>query len=125
MTSDRCSIRMLIFGASLRDGSLNDRLADLAAIVAAEKGAEVDRARMADFECRSYDADVETDAGVPEPARLFSERLTAADAFLVVSPEYNASMPGVLKNAIDWVSRLRPQPLNGRQGLLMSASPSM
>ena len=125
MTSNRCSIRMLIFGASLRNGSLNDRLAELAAVVAAEKGAEVDRARMADFECPSYDGDVEADEGIPEPARRFSERLTAADAFLIVSPEYNASMPGVLKNAIDWVSRIRPQPLNGRQGLVMSASPSM
>ena len=125
MSSNRCSIRMLIFGASLRDGSLNDRLASLAATVAGEKGAEVGRARMADFECPSYDHDEEIGPGIPEPARRFCERLTAADAFLIVSPEYNASMPGVLKNAIDWVSRFRPQPLNGRQGLLMSASPSM
>ena len=44
---------------------------------------------------------------------------------MIVSPEYNASMPGVLKNAIDWASRFRPQPFNGRQALLMSASPSM
>ena len=73
--------------------SLNDRLADLAAVVAAEKGAEVDRARMADFDAPSYDGDVETGAGIPKPARRFSERLTAADAFLIVSPEYNASMP--------------------------------
>ena len=45
--------------------------------------------------------------------------------FVVASPEYNASMPGVLKNAIDWVSRYQPQPFNERHGLLMSASPSM
>ena len=44
---------------------------------------------------------------------------------MIASPEYNASMPGVLKNVIDWVSRFRPQPFNGRQGLLLSASPSM
>ena len=67
MTSDRCSIRMLIFGASLRGGSLNDRLADLAAVVAAEKGAEVDRARMADFDCPSYDGDVKTAPAFPSP----------------------------------------------------------
>ena len=48
-----------------------------------------------------------------------------SDAFIIASPEYNASMPGHLKNAIDWVSRIRPQPFNGRQGMLISASPSM
>ena len=58
-------------------------------------------------------------------AEEFRRRLEACHGFVVSSPEYNASMPGVLKNAIDWVSRYRPQPLNERHGLLMSASPSM
>jgi NAD(P)H-dependent FMN reductase len=49
----------------------------------------------------------------------------ANDAFVIASPEYNASMPGLLKNAIDWVSGHRPQPFNERHGLLLSASPSM
>ena len=44
---------------------------------------------------------------------------------MISSPEYNASLPGVLKNAVDWVSRFRPQPFNERHGLLLSASPSM
>lgn len=121
----RCDVRILIFGASLRQGSLNDRLAELAATVVREKGAEVDRARMADFDCPSYDQDVETGDGIPAAAGRLRDRLCAADAFLVVSPEYNSSMPGILKNTIDWTSRFRPQPFNGRQGLLMSASPSM
>ncbi|MGH7636923.1 MAG: NADPH-dependent FMN reductase, partial [Gemmatimonadaceae bacterium] len=55
----------------------------------------------------------------------FRDALKAADAFIVASPEYNASMSGVMKNLIDWTSRIRPQPFNGKQGLLMSASPSM
>ena len=121
----RCDVRILIFGASLRDGSLNDRVAELAATVVREKGAEVDRARMADFDCPSYDQDVETGEGIPAGAARLRDRLCAADAFLIASPEYNSSMPGILKNTIDWTSRFRPQPFNGRQGLLMSASPSM
>jgi NAD(P)H-dependent FMN reductase len=47
------------------------------------------------------------------------------DAFAISSPEYNASMPGELKNSIDWVSRFSPQPFNEKHGLLLSASPSM
>ena len=121
----RCTIKLLVFGASLRAGSLNDRLAGLAADCIAAKGATVDRAAMTEFDCPSFDGDVEQTAGVPEPARALCRRLQAADAFVIASPEYNASMPGCLKNVIDWVSRLRPQPFNGRQGLLLSASPSM
>ena len=121
----RRPVRVLIFGASLRQGSLNDRLATLAALVAEQKGGVVDRARMADFDCPSYDQDVEIEEGVPAGAQRLRERLVTADAFIVASPEYNASLPGVLKNVVDWVSRFRPQPFNGRQGLLLSASPSM
>ena len=122
---DTRRVRVLIFAASLRHASLNRRLAELAAIVVEEHGGTADRATMADFDCPSYDADVEGKSGVPPGAQRLRERLVAADAFLIASPEYNASMPGYLKNAIDWVSRIRPQPFNGGQGLLMSASLSM
>jgi NAD(P)H-dependent FMN reductase len=118
-------IRYLVFAASLRRGSLNDRLADLAAAVVERKGGQVDRARMQDFDCPSYDQDVETEDGFPPGADELRGRLLAADAVVIAAPEYNASMPGSLKNVIDWVSRYRPQPLNGRQALLLSASPSM
>src|ERR671934_2574859 len=121
----RRPVRVLIFGASLRQGSLNDRLAALAASVAEQKGGGVDRARMADFDCSSYDQDAEREDGIPAGAQRLRERLVTADAFIIASPEYNASMPGVLKNVIDWASRFRPQPFNGKQGLLLSASPSM
>ena len=61
----------------------------------------------------------------PRGAEHFRQQLLANDAFIISSPEYNASMPGNLKNVIDWVSRFRPQPFNERHALLMSASPSM
>ena len=122
---DRRRIRVLIFGASLRRASLNQRLAELAALVVEEQGGTAERAAMADFDCPSFDGDVERDNGVPPGAQRLRDRLVAADAFIVAAPEYNASMPGCLKNAIDWVSRIRPQPFNGRQAMLLSASPSM
>ena len=118
-------LRVLIFGASLRQGSLNDRLAGLAQRVVEERGARVDRGSMAEFDCPSYDGDLETEGSIPEPAKEFCRRLKAADAMMIASPEYNASMPGVLKNLIDWTSRIRPQPFNGKQCFLLSASPSM
>jgi len=117
-------LNVLIFGAALRQGSLNDRLAGLAQHVVEGRGARVDRGAMQAFDCPSYDGDLES-GGIPEPAKEFCRRLKAADAFMISSPEYNASMPGVLKNLIDWTSRIRPQPFNGKQCFLLSASPSM
>jgi NAD(P)H-dependent FMN reductase len=124
-TDRRCPFRVLVFAASLRKESLNKRLASLAHAVVERHGAEVEFASMADFDCPSYDGDVETEKGIPPGAQRFHDRLRACDAFIIASPEYNGSMPGVLKNTIDWTSRFRPQPFNGKQGFLMSASPSM
>lgn len=118
-------VRVLLFSASLREDSLNTRLAGLARLAMERVGARVDQASMRDFEVRSYDYDVETRDGFPPGPRELHRRLEACDAFVIASPEYNASMPGHLKNAIDWVSRIRPQPFNAKHGLLLSASPSM
>jgi NAD(P)H-dependent FMN reductase len=121
----RETVRFLVFSASLRTGSLNSKLADLAAAVIEQRGGIVDMAAMADFDTPSYDQDVQDHEGFPPGAEAFHRRLEANDAFVIASPEYNSSMPGALKNAIDWVSRFRPQPFNERHGLLISASPSM
>jgi chromate reductase, NAD(P)H dehydrogenase (quinone) len=118
-------VRFLVFSASLRTDSLNTRLARLAAATVEANGGEVDFASMQEFDTPSYDADVQGAEGFPAGAEEFRRRLELADAFVVASPEYNASIPGALKNAIDWVSRFRPQPFNERHGLLVSASPSM
>jgi chromate reductase, NAD(P)H dehydrogenase (quinone) len=121
---DRQPVRFLVFSAALRTGSLNARLADLAAQTIQGNGGQVDFARMADFDAPSYDADAQANQGFPGTVEEFRDRITASDAFVIASPEYNFSMPGVLKNSIDWVSRFSPQPFE-RHGLLMSASPSM
>lgn len=118
-------LNVLVFAASLRAGSLNRTLAAMAARVAQQTGANVEHAAMRDFDVPWYDGDVESANGIPKGAEEFRRRLTACDAFIIASPEYNASMPGVIKNLIDWASRFRPQPFDGKHGLLMSASPSM
>lgn len=119
------NIKVLIFAASLRAESLNRRLATLAARVAGQYGADVDLASMRDFDVPLYDRDLESVQGIPAGAEKFRRRLIESDAFIVSSPEYNGSMPGLLKNLIDWTSRFRPQPFDGRHGLLISASPSL
>jgi len=118
-------LRILVFSASLRKDSINTRLAKLAADVIVKNGGVADVASMSDFDCPSYNQDLEQQGPRPAGAEQFQKRIEANDAFIIASPEYNASIPGHLKNSIDWVSRARPQPFNERHGLLLSASPSM
>jgi chromate reductase, NAD(P)H dehydrogenase (quinone) len=118
-------IRYLVFSASLRGDSFNSDLAALAARSVRANGGDVDLASMADFDCPSFNQDLEAGQGFPDPAKEFRRRLQACDGFVISSPEYNASMPAALKNSIDWVSRFNPQPFNERHALLLSASPSM
>ena len=125
MSTPPQTLKVLVFAASLRAESLNHKLAALAARVAESHGATVDLASMRDFDVPSYDADFEIAQGIPAGAEELHRRLAASDAFIIASPEYNGSMPGMLKNVIDWTSRFRPQPFDGRHGLLLSASPSM
>ena len=117
--------RILVFSASLRKDSLNTHLAKLAAGIIEKKGGNVDYADVSEFDCPSFNQDLETDNFHPVGAEELRKRILANDAFIISSPEYNGSMPGLIKNAIDWVSRFRPQPFNESHSLLMSASPSM
>lgn len=118
-------LRIFVLAASLRKDSLNRKLAELAAGVVRAQGAEVDLASMHDFDVPLYDGDGEGENGIPAGAAAFRARLSAADGFIIASPEYNGSMPGIIKNLIDWTSRFRPQPFDGTHGLLLSASPSL
>ena len=118
-------LRIFVLAASLRKDSLNRKLAELAAGVVRAQGAEVDLASMHDFDVPLYDGDGEGENGIPAGAAAFRARLSAADGFIIASPEYNGSMPGIIKNLIDWTSRFRPQPFDGSHGLLLSASPSL
>jgi NAD(P)H-dependent FMN reductase len=123
--SPREPVRFLVFSASLRAEAFNTRLARLAVSLIEQHGGTVDAATMAEFDCPSYNQDAQGHDGIAPGALELRRRLEATDAFVIASPEYNGSMPGLLKNVIDWTSRHRPQPFNGRHALLLSASPSM
>ena len=117
-------MRILAFAASLRRESLNRKLITLASELARAAGAEVDLADFREFEMPIYDGDMDATGGLPPGALALKHRVEAADAILIAAPEYNYSVSGALKNAIDWVSRARPMPWRGRSVYLLSASPS-
>ncbi len=117
-------LRLLAFAASVRRGSWNRKLVELAAGLAREAGAEVDLAEFREFDMPLYDADLQASSGIPAGALELSRRLGAAHGFLLASPEYNFSLPGTIKNAIDWVSRIRPVPFRGKSAMLLAASNS-
>jgi NAD(P)H-dependent FMN reductase len=117
-------IKVLAFAASARKGSVNKKLIKLAAEFASAKGATVDVAEFSEFDMPLYNGDLEEKSGVPEGALELQRRLAAADALIISAPEYNHSIPGTLKNAIDWVSRVKPSPIAGKACFLLSASPS-
>jgi len=97
------SIRILGFVGSLRDGSYNRQLAE-AAVLHAPVGIDIDLYTGL-AEVPFYNEDLDTEARVPAAATKLREAATRADAFLLFTPEYNGTMPAVLKNAIDWLSR--------------------
>jgi chromate reductase len=114
-----------IFGiaGSLRRASYNVALLRVAA-ERAPAGCEVELGTIRGIPL--YDADVEEQDGLPEAVRALKERIVAADGLLLVTPEYNNSMPGVLKNAIDWLSRPPsdiPRVFGDRPVAVMGATP--
>jgi len=118
-------MRLFAFAAALRGDSLNRKVLRLAVQAAERAGATVDHADFHEFDMPLYDGDVEASTGVPAAAQKLRERFLAADAFMISSPEYNFSIPGTLKNAIDWVTRVNPIAWRGKPGFLLSASPSL
>jgi len=125
MSTEGIRVKIFALAGSRRAASHNRALLGYAAEIAARHGANVDIAEFRDFDMPLYDGDLEAASGIPEGARALAARITTADGILLASPEYNFSVPGVLKNAIDWLSRTKPMPLRGKRALLLSASPSM
>jgi len=111
--------RVLGIAGSLRKDSFNAKLLRQA-IAVAPPGLAIEAFPIADIPM--YDEDVRVQ-GFPAPVQALREAIKAADGLLFVTPEYNHSIPGVLKNAIDWASRPPEQPFDGKPVSVMSAAP--
>ena len=101
------ALKILVIPGSLRTGSLNARLAAAAAYQFAQAGAEVTRISLADFPLPIYDGDLQSKSGVPKNAINLKRMIGAHHGVLMVTPEYNSSVPPLVKNAIDWVTRVQ------------------
>jgi chromate reductase len=112
-------VKILGIAGSLRAGSYN-RSVLRAAIELAPEGMQIESFDLAPIPL--YNEDVR-ERGFPEPVEKLREGIRAAHGLLLVTPEYNYSVPGVLKNAIDWASRPPDQPFDGKPVALMGASP--
>ena len=100
------ALKILVIPGSLRTGSINARLAAAAAHEFAKAGAEVTRISLGDFPLPIYDGDLQTKSGVPKNAVNLKRIMSAHHGVLIVTPEYNSSVPALVKNAIDWVTRV-------------------
>jgi NAD(P)H-dependent FMN reductase len=101
------ALKILVIPGSVRSGSHNVKLAAAAAHQFALNGAEVTRISLADFPLPIYDGDFQAKSGVPKNAVNLKRMMGAHHGVLLVTPEYNSSVPPLLKNTIDWVSRVQ------------------
>lgn len=122
--------KVLAFAGSTRTESFNKKLIRVAAAAAKAAGADVTLIDLRDFPMPLYDGDLEAKDGVPPHGKRFKQLMLSHDGLLLACPEYNSSITGVLKNAIDWASRQEgeEEPLacfTGKVAALMSASPGV
>ena len=124
------SPRILAFAGSSRTSSFNKSLVKIAAEGARAAGASVEVIDLRDYPLPLFDQDLEASQGLPENAKKLKALLLAHDGLLISSPEYNSSITGLLKNVIDWTSRVESPDekslacYRGKTATLLSASPS-
>ena len=108
---------LLTIAGALRAGSTNRMLAaEAARLYGAETRTD------ADLRLPLYDGDLEDREGIPPEVQRLADQIAAADAVVIATPEYNKMIPGVLKNALDWISRTKGSPLSGKPVAIMSAA---
>lgn len=122
------ALKILVIPGSLRTGSINARLAAAAVDAFARADVDVVRLSLGDYPLPIYDGDLESHSGVPKNAVNLKRMIGRHDGVLFVTPEYNSSLPPLLKNAIDWVTRVedpgetKGEVLRGRPFAIASAS---
>ena len=120
--------KILVFAGSVRTGAWSGKTADAAMKELALQGAEVTRISLADYPLPIMDEDLERREGIPDSAIKLGRQIAAHDGVLIASPEYNASIPPLLKNTVDWVSRISSdgrhplKPFSGKPVALCSSS---
>lgn len=126
------AVKVLVFAGSARKGSFNRKLARVAADAARAAGGDVMHLELGDFPMPLYHGDLEAEQGMPEKARDLRQIFLAHDALLIATPEYNQSIPPLLKNTLDWLSRSVGDgkginsglaPYKGKLAGLLAASP--
>ncbi|MGV8841309.1 MAG: NADPH-dependent FMN reductase, partial [Bauldia sp.] len=98
-------IRILVFAGSIRTGAYSGKLAAAAAKELAVAGADVTLVSLGDYPLPIYNADIEKHDGFPDNAKTFARLIEAHQGVFIATPEYNHSLPPLLKNTIDWTSR--------------------
>lgn len=101
------AVKILIFAGSLRTGSFNKQLAHAANKTFAEMGAETTMISLGDYALPIVDEDLNNEKGAPDNAVKLARQLAAHDGLFIASPEYNSSVPPLVKNALDWVSLVK------------------
>ena len=121
--------RILAFSGSIRDGSINTRLVDAATAELVQQECEVTRISLADYPLPIYDGDFESQEGIPDNARKLARLFHEHEGLFIACPEYNGSLSPLLKNTIDWISRVSSDdkgelvPYRGKIGAVAAASP--
>lgn len=120
--------KVLAFSGSTRKDSYNNKLINDAAEIARQMGATVTIINLKDYPMPFYDGDIEEKEGMPINAKRFRDLMIGSDAIIIASPEYNHSIPAVLKNALDWASRSESggaskEAFKGKKFAIMSTSP--
>jgi chromate reductase, NAD(P)H dehydrogenase (quinone) len=117
-------MKVLLFAGSLRKDSFNKKLVACAKnLLSQDTSLELNYVDIQSLQIPLYDGDIESSAGVPKGAAQLANEVATSNAIIVASPEYNGSISGVMKNNLDWISRVKPNPIAGKPVLILSASP--